>query len=424
MWLKLTMRIEYTPPKAAWLMTLDNSQMAAALRSDCDPFKLPHPPAVNIRPPTKEGIEFFWSTYDGSKLFTDIIRAFDVEHLAARRSFKLKESAYVQTLKSGRSIVHMTLEESFEPGRPPSSRAHPRLCSPLPSPRALEGDTKPKAEQKSKRQRVRSPRPSLPAVNNRHIPRRPLARHNGSPRSYFKSEKERSPSPGYSYPSRSRSRSRSPKYRRNDSRSPSPHYRRASSRSRSPPYRRRNASRSSSPGRKRRSWRSRSPSYGSDNDSHRRGRRAPYNGNRSRSPPRERSPEYYGPEPPPASSHHPTPPPTSSMKTTVESGNSSIVARLTREYHATRRDIAAAAARGRAVAGQLAVLSATSVPMLGLGTQLDDAVKQLALRVADEYLRLRAAEEILGDVLRECERPVVVPGLLALVAVGWGVGER
>ncbi|KAJ7779206.1 hypothetical protein B0H16DRAFT_808788 [Mycena metata] len=296
------------------------------------------------------------------------MRTFDVTHLAARRSFKLQESESMDSLKRERSMcvfscillsrangfircyrVHMTLEEALELGRPPS----------------------PKLKQWSRQE---------PTVNNW---RRPLPRYNGSPRNYFKSEKDRSLSPRHSCGSRSRSRSRPPKYCRKDSRSRSSDYRRTASRSRSPDSRRR-ASRSRSPKHRRRDsrLRSRSPEYGNDSDCYKRGcfkmgkhcrHRSP-----SSSPPRnshkararshsssggER--EYCGPEPPPPPSnavYPPTPKTAPPSKSASGSNTPSIVARLRRECSATRADIASAATRGRLLESQLAVLSASSPP--------------------------------------------------------------
>ncbi|KAJ7040985.1 hypothetical protein C8F04DRAFT_1081272, partial [Mycena alexandri] len=432
--LKLTMRIEYTPSKAAWLMPLDETRLAAAVRADCDPFKLPHPPAANIRKSTNEGIEFFWSTFDESKLFQDVIRMFDVDHLPGMRVFSLKETAYIDILKRERSIVHLTLEESFELGRPPPPPPRPRLPSLTQLPKLLEDDTK-LAKQKTKTKRQPGPWPFLPAVNDWHVPRRrPLARYNGSPRSYFKSEEQdRSIS---LYGSRQRSRSRSPKYR---SRSCSPKYRRRTSRPYSPDNRR-----SRSPDHRRKDSRSRSrsrsPGY---SDSHKRGRFKPqYSRDRSSrcafspSPPRKSEtsrirsePEYHDSElPPPPSKTASDPKTKSSLANTgtgiinVDISTPSIVARLTREYAATRRDIANAAARGRLLEGQLALLSG-GAPVADASPQVACVALALRARIASEQLKLQGAEKVLGDVLRECARPVVVPGLLGLLRA-WEVEDQ
>ncbi|KAJ7779219.1 hypothetical protein B0H16DRAFT_1501953 [Mycena metata] len=417
--LKLTMRIEYAPSKAAWLMPLDEARLGAAIRADCDLFKLPHPPTENIGKPTNEGIELFWSTFDGSQLFKDVMRTFNVDQVAGKRVFSLKEKAYVENLKRDRCIVNLTLEESFELGRP--SPLRPRLHSLAQPPKPLADDAKPSKQKTQTKRRARSPRPFLPARNDWHVPRRrPLTRYNGSPRSYFKNEeKDRSLSTGYPYDSHSRSRSRSPRScSPKDRRKTSLEYRRRASRSRSPDHRRKE-SRS----------RSRSSNY---SDVHRRGRfKTKYRCTLSPAPPSKsengREPEYYGFDLPPPPSSGVLKPPSKSSLASVGI-RESIVARLTRECAATRRDIADAATRGRLLEWQLALLSASS-PLLSLAPAHLDlasshaAVLALRARLANEHLQLQGAEKVLGDVVRECERPVVVPALLELLS-GWAVEDE
>lgn len=55
--------------------------------------------------------------------------------------------------------------------------------------------------------------------------------------------------------------------------------------------------------------------------------------------------------------------------------------------------------------------------MVNARTDLDlsEQIRQLELKVEQELIKLKMAEAILKDVLRECETPVVVPELLELV---------
>lgn len=53
------------------------------------------------------------------------------------------------------------------------------------------------------------------------------------------------------------------------------------------------------------------------------------------------------------------------------------------------------------------------------GRDAAEQKEQLSLRVAREKAKLREGEKLLGDVLRECEKPVVVPELLELAGRLW-----
>ncbi|KAJ7097607.1 hypothetical protein C8R44DRAFT_811778 [Mycena epipterygia] len=91
---------------------------------------------------------------------------------------------------------------------------------------------------------------------------------------------------------------------------------------------------------------------------------------------------------------------------------SSVIARLTREYWDVHRVIANAASRARFVENQLSMLGA-DIPEDALNVA--EQLRQMELCIEEEHLKLKMAETILEDVLRECETPVVVPELLKLV---------
>nr|GAT60644.1 glycoside hydrolase family 1 protein [Mycena chlorophos] len=99
----------------------------------------------------------------------------------------------------------------------------------------------------------------------------------------------------------------------------------------------------------------------------------------------------------------------------------SILAQLTNEYRNTRRDIANAASRGRRIERQIAELQGTRIPENQTSGMGDGALRELELaeqirninqKIKEERAQLRSTEKILEDVLRECERPVVVPELI------------
>ncbi|KAJ7843118.1 hypothetical protein B0H14DRAFT_3456424 [Mycena olivaceomarginata] len=89
-----------------------------------------------------------------------------------------------------------------------------------------------------------------------------------------------------------------------------------------------------------------------------------------------------------------------------------VVARLTREYWDTRRNLSNAAARGMSIENQLSTLAADikSSPDFNFSEQIGP----LGLTLVNERTKLEAAAKLLEDVLRECENPVVVPELLKL----------
>ncbi|KAJ7934400.1 hypothetical protein B0H13DRAFT_2305823 [Mycena leptocephala] len=111
--------------------------------------------------------------------------------------------------------------------------------------------------------------------------------------------------------------------------------------------------------------------------------------------------EYYGPPPPPPAMNE----------------NTSIVARLTHEYWDTRRDMANAAVQGVLLENQLRTLGASAFLEEEQASDLDlaEQVRRMGLEVEEERVRLKTAEGILADVLRECETPMVVPELLKIV---------
>ncbi|KAJ7770272.1 hypothetical protein DFH07DRAFT_272133 [Mycena maculata] len=175
--INLTVRITYAPSKAARFLDMPNdSRIGVALRLDLDRFKLPHPPTANIKPPTIDGIEFFYQTRDDSPLFQAVLRTFCP--VSTRREFSLRTTFEIERLKEECSIENMTLEETDEEGRmvlpdkiedgsrraysPPSRRAH------SPPPRG--------AHSPPRRTHYRAP-PSWASST----PRRPLSQYNRSP---------------------------------------------------------------------------------------------------------------------------------------------------------------------------------------------------------------------------------------------------
>ncbi|KAJ7705593.1 hypothetical protein B0H17DRAFT_1193248 [Mycena rosella] len=100
---------------------------------------------------------------------------------------------------------------------------------------------------------------------------------------------------------------------------------------------------------------------------------------------------------------------------------SSIVARLVREYLDVYSAIRNAAGRGVSAEEKLASLGA-KIPdeqsFFGASESdlnLSEQVRQMELIMAHERAKLKLAEKILEDVLRECDTPVVIPELLKLV---------
>ena len=62
----LVVRIVYEPAKMSLMTSLSKKDMLIILRKELDAMKLPHPPELNVQPPTSEGLTFFWTTYADS----------------------------------------------------------------------------------------------------------------------------------------------------------------------------------------------------------------------------------------------------------------------------------------------------------------------------------------------------------------------
>ncbi|KAJ7176788.1 hypothetical protein C8R46DRAFT_44404 [Mycena filopes] len=256
---KLTLRIEYSPAKARQLMAMDQSQVLYILRADLTRFKLPHPRLVNIHPPTKEGVELFWSVPPGSEVFFLVMRMFSADSLAVGK-FLVRRTAAAIAIMRKCSIKDMSLDNRPPlpppaPSPPPAPLllrltppAPPILCPPTdsavwrflplvqhsflhlppppahlpPNPFQLKNPATVKPEPVEYKLEPVENRAASPPVSTLSapksdwdVPRRPLTQYNGSPRSFFKNTRDRrSASPRRAYTSRSRSRS--PKRREPD----------------------------------------------------------------------------------------------------------------------------------------------------------------------------------------------------------------
>ncbi|KAF7369197.1 Glycoside hydrolase family 1 protein [Mycena venus] len=301
--LKLTVRIQYAHWKAVHLMDvekMDPHRMAQILRADLDRFKLPHPPVAKIQSPTEDGIQFSYDTHEGSPLFVAVLRAFEIRYVANERTFIMRNTSEICSLKIACSIEHMTMEETDEWNRRPRGVRRARSFSPA-----------------NKYRRARSPSPS---VNNwRRVDRKPLARHNGSSDRWIK----------YGSPD------------------------------------------------KRSKLDENHVDAVSDSASE---RNVPY------------------------------------KEAVIPQGQAAAVARLTREYWDTRRDLSNAAAQGMFVQSQLARLGGDIDGSSGASDlNFSEQIRELEQTLESERSKLQTAEKALGDVLRECETPVIVPELLKLV---------
>ncbi|KAJ7267249.1 hypothetical protein C8J57DRAFT_1717660 [Mycena rebaudengoi] len=96
--------------------------------------------------------------------------------------------------------------------------------------------------------------------------------------------------------------------------------------------------------------------------------------------------------------------------------DASTLVRLTREYWDTRRNIAAAAARGDFIEQQLRLLGATVAAKEEMHRyeSLDSQLKRLEIETKEERARRKMAEVILEEVRRECEEPLIIPKLLKM----------
>ncbi|KAJ6598235.1 hypothetical protein DFH09DRAFT_1356557 [Mycena vulgaris] len=98
----------------------------------------------------------------------------------------------------------------------------------------------------------------------------------------------------------------------------------------------------------------------------------------------------------------------------------SIVARLAREYLDVQHNLRNAAVRGKSVEDQLCSFRG-SLPenerniFETSDLDLTDQVRQMKVTIQQERTKLKMAEKILEDVLRECDTPMVIPELLKMV---------
>ncbi|KAJ7898867.1 hypothetical protein B0H14DRAFT_2674486, partial [Mycena olivaceomarginata] len=101
----------------------------------------------------------------------------------------------------------------------------------------------------------------------------------------------------------------------------------------------------------------------------------------------------------------------------LRNGKDSSIVALTQEYWNTLQAMVNGAARGISIERQLRALGTTLDHDKWTTSDLDlsEQIRQLELKVEQELIKLKMAEAILKDVLRECETPVVVPELLELV---------
>ncbi|KAJ6618166.1 hypothetical protein B0H10DRAFT_2217935 [Mycena sp. CBHHK59/15] len=89
------------------------------------------------------------------------------------------------------------------------------------------------------------------------------------------------------------------------------------------------------------------------------------------------------------------------------------IQRLTQEYLATHRFTLALASRGSAVEQHLRALGANLPPEIHwTSSELAAHLANAESDLADERARLREVEDVLGDALRECAVPALIPQLL------------
>ncbi|KAJ7489175.1 hypothetical protein FB451DRAFT_1390349 [Mycena latifolia] len=334
--LKLIVRIKYTSFKARDLMAMDQQESRQALLADLDRFKLPHPPMANVQEPTKDGIEFFWRTFDGSPLFDATLRTFDIVNLAVRRSFVMKSDSWTNSLKKARYVQDMTMEEPPEQPTAPcaeSATVQDQFHSPPEQPTASYN-----RRSYSPPRRAQSPRAFKTSFRRESAPRKPLGPYNGSKVNNWE---DRHSGPKY-IPM---------KFKRiNDS------------------------------------------DYDDDGTTD-----------------SGAADLFYGPEEAP-------------LPVKLEN-TSSTFARLAREYLDVSRGIQNAAARGVSAEEQLLALGA-KIPedeqsFIGASDlDLGEQVQEMELIIEHERIKLKLAEMILEDVLRECATPVVIPELLKMMESG------
>ncbi|KAJ7621352.1 hypothetical protein FB45DRAFT_929010 [Roridomyces roridus] len=390
----LSIIVTYTPAQAEIIYSLglglDLDRVARGLRSDLNRFKLPHPPRAHINVPTRDGIEFFYSTRQNSVLFLPflsfwgktnadawqhlysiVIDRFDLtlfeEHElrmhghgpSHRKSYKLKDTPETRLLKAECFIEEMELEVSKTVRLP----FHPII--PIPIPAAPDPFTwRPELESPFQQQRH----------NNRSLspPPRRRDRENSFTRD--------SPPPYRSL------------RRRLDSSEDSV--------SVSSYPRDRKTSKSKKNGLKKKK---------SSNSLKRKKPEPPKPIIYSESPPDGQNPsvhsDYYGPALPP------TPPlPLPNENEMEMETKANMVARLTRGYWDLRSQMREEAGRGMGIQALLQ----RPEPNSDLSS-LTEQVNQMTVLVEEERAALRMAEDVLEDVLRECAEPLVVPALLDLV---------
>ncbi|KAG7094036.1 hypothetical protein E1B28_007657 [Marasmius oreades] len=180
--------IRYASNKFASMSPLDPKVFARRLRRDLDFLKLPHPPEANLEILPRECCKFFWETRSNSLLHSlvkqfvlnqdktecsDLKRLCKVESISMRTGFNHKKPSELNRTESSRSrrspTRRMSRNNSYDTDSHP--RPRPRSRSPLAprSPRRYRSLSTDVHEERSRdsRYRDRQPTPAKPADSMR-----------------------------------------------------------------------------------------------------------------------------------------------------------------------------------------------------------------------------------------------------------------